>query len=173
MQDVPEATHRDSTSTDSIQSVIKISECCRTPVECGNSIQVTKRTEERNADLVTSLAGQSSTKQDQKETPCLLSDLARSGGRQLSEALDEGRQYDILLILPCRHESQQVTDILASRTLRKVAVADVEKNRSASKSNLGDSRETHKRNGQLTHTCVKCISGVYLPLNKGKKEIKI
>ena len=27
MQDIPEATHRDNTSTDSIKSVIKISEC--------------------------------------------------------------------------------------------------------------------------------------------------
>ena len=56
VQDVPEAAHRDSTSTDSIQSVVKISKCCITPVECGNSIQVTKRTEEHNANLVTSLA---------------------------------------------------------------------------------------------------------------------
>ena len=64
MQDVPEAAHRDSTTADSIQSVVKISECCRTLVECGNSIQITKRTEERNADLVTSLAEKGSTKQD-------------------------------------------------------------------------------------------------------------
>ena len=56
MQDVPKAAHRDSTSTDSVQSVIKISECCRTPVECGKSIQVMKSTEERNVDLMTSLA---------------------------------------------------------------------------------------------------------------------
>ena len=34
MQDVPEATHRDSTSADSVKSVVKISECCRTPVKC-------------------------------------------------------------------------------------------------------------------------------------------
>ena len=80
IQEVPKAAHRDNTSVDSIQSVIKISECYITPIECGNSIQVTKRTEERNADLVTSLAEQSSTKQDQKETPRLLSNLARSGG---------------------------------------------------------------------------------------------
>ena len=46
MQDVPEVAHRDSTSTDSVKSVVKISECCRTPVECGNLIQVKKRTEE-------------------------------------------------------------------------------------------------------------------------------
>ena len=55
MQDMPEATHHDSTSTDSIKSVVKISECYRTPVKYGNSIQVMKRTEERNTDLVTSL----------------------------------------------------------------------------------------------------------------------
>ena len=72
MQDMLEATHRDGASADSIKSVIKISECCRTPVECGNSIQITKRTEERNADLMTSLTEKGSTKQDQKETPCLL-----------------------------------------------------------------------------------------------------
>ena len=56
VQDVPEAAHRDNASTDSIQSVVKISKCCRTSVEYGNSIQITKRTEERNTDLVTSLA---------------------------------------------------------------------------------------------------------------------
>ena len=33
MQDMPEATHRDSTSTDNVKSVVKISECCRTPVK--------------------------------------------------------------------------------------------------------------------------------------------
>ena len=33
MQDVPEATHRDSTSADSVKSVVKISECCRTLVK--------------------------------------------------------------------------------------------------------------------------------------------
>ena len=65
MQDVPEVAHHDSTSTDSVLSVIKISECCRTPIECGNSIQVTKRTEEHNADLVTSLAEESSDEQYQ------------------------------------------------------------------------------------------------------------
>ena len=61
MQDMPESAHRDSTSADSIQSVIKISEYYRIPVECGNSIQVKKRIEECNADLVTGLAEQSST----------------------------------------------------------------------------------------------------------------
>ena len=55
IQDVPEATHRDSASTDNIKSVVKISEYCRTPVKCGNLIQVTKRTKERNANLVTAL----------------------------------------------------------------------------------------------------------------------
>ena len=64
MQDMQESTHRDSTFTDSIKSVIKISECCRTPVECSHSIQVMKRTEERNADLMTSLVEQISTKHD-------------------------------------------------------------------------------------------------------------
>ena len=34
MQDVLEATHHDSTSADSVKSVVKISECCRTPVKC-------------------------------------------------------------------------------------------------------------------------------------------
>ena len=34
MQDVPEAAHRDSISTDSVKSVLKISEFCRTPVKC-------------------------------------------------------------------------------------------------------------------------------------------
>ena len=81
MQDVPEAAHCDNASANSVKSVVKINECCRTPVECSNLIQVTKRTEERNADLVTNLTKQSSTKQDQKETPRLLSDLARSSGR--------------------------------------------------------------------------------------------
>ena len=33
MQDVPEATHRDNTSADSVKSIVKISECCRTPVK--------------------------------------------------------------------------------------------------------------------------------------------
>ena len=54
MQDVPKATNRDSTSVDSIQSVIKISERCRTPIKGGNLTQVTKVTEKCNADLVTS-----------------------------------------------------------------------------------------------------------------------
>ena len=60
MQDIPEAAHRDSTSANSIKSVIKISECCRIPIKYGNSIQVTKRTEEHNADLVIGLIEQSS-----------------------------------------------------------------------------------------------------------------
>ena len=64
-------------------------------------------------------------------------------------------------------------DVLASRTLRKVAVADVKRNRSTSESNPGDSRETHRRNGQLTHTCVKCVSGVHPSLYEGKKGIVI
>ena len=33
MQDVPKVTHRDSTFVDSVKSVVKISECCRTPVK--------------------------------------------------------------------------------------------------------------------------------------------
>ena len=56
---MPEVAHHDSTSTDSVKSVVKISECCRIPVECDNSIQIMKRTEEHNADLMTSLAEQS------------------------------------------------------------------------------------------------------------------
>ena len=32
MQDVSEATHRDSTFANNVKSVVKISECCRTPV---------------------------------------------------------------------------------------------------------------------------------------------
>ena len=40
MQDMLESAHHDSAYTDSIQSVIKISECCRTPVECSHSIQI-------------------------------------------------------------------------------------------------------------------------------------
>ena len=64
-------------------------------------------------------------------------------------------------------------DVLASRIFMKVAVADVKRNRSASKSNPGDSREAHRRNGQLTHTYVKSVSGVHPPLNKGKKGIMI
>ena len=99
MQNVPKDIHRDSASTDSIKSVIKINECCRIPVEYGNLIEVMKRTEQRNADLMTSLAEQSSTKQDQKETPRLLSELARSSGRQSPETLNKGRQYRILPIL--------------------------------------------------------------------------
>ena len=106
MQNMPEATHRDNASTDSIKSVVKISECYRTPIECGNSIQVTKRTEEHNTDLVTNLAEESSIKQDQKETPCLLSDLARSSGRQSPKTLNKGRQYHVLSILLSWQESQ-------------------------------------------------------------------
>ena len=64
-------------------------------------------------------------------------------------------------------------DILASSTLIKVAVADVERNRSASKSNPSDSRETHRRNGQLAHTCVKRVSGVHPPLYEDKKGIVV
>ena len=41
---------------------------------------------------------------------------------QTSEALNERRQYHVLPILPCRQESQQITDVLAFRTLQKVAV---------------------------------------------------
>ena len=33
MQDVPEIAHRDSTSADSVKSVVKISEYCRTLVK--------------------------------------------------------------------------------------------------------------------------------------------
>ena len=33
MQDVLEAAHRDSASIDSVKSIVKISECCRTPVK--------------------------------------------------------------------------------------------------------------------------------------------
>ena len=58
---MPESTHGDSTSADSVQSVIKISKCCRTPIECSNSTQVTKRTEECYADLMTSLTEQNGT----------------------------------------------------------------------------------------------------------------
>ena len=112
VQDVPEAAHRDNISADSVKSVVKISECCRTSIECGNSIQIMKRTEERNADLMTSLTEKCSTKQDQKETPHLLSDLAWSSGRQSPETLDKGRQYHVLSILPSRQESQQITNIL-------------------------------------------------------------
>ena len=55
MQDMPESAHHDSASTDSVQSVIKISKCCRTPVECSNSTQVTKRIEDCDANLMSSL----------------------------------------------------------------------------------------------------------------------
>ena len=106
MQDMPESIHHDSAFTDSIKSVIKISKCCKTPVECGNSIQVTKRTEECNTDLVTGLAEQSSAKQDQKETPHLLSDLVRSSSRQSPETLNKERRYHVLPILPSWQESQ-------------------------------------------------------------------
>ena len=60
VQDVPEATHHDSTSADSVKSVIKISECCRTPIECSHSIQIAQWTKKCNVDLVTSLAEHSS-----------------------------------------------------------------------------------------------------------------
>ena len=33
MQDVPKAAHHDSTSADSVKSVVKISEYCRIPVK--------------------------------------------------------------------------------------------------------------------------------------------
>ena len=33
MQNVPEAAYHDSTSADSVKSVVKISECSRTPVK--------------------------------------------------------------------------------------------------------------------------------------------
>ena len=55
MQDMPESAHHDSASTDSLQSVIKISKCYRTLVEGSNSTQVTKGTEECYADLMSSL----------------------------------------------------------------------------------------------------------------------
>ena len=56
MQDVPEATHSVGASTDNVKSIVKIRKCYRTPIECGHSIQVTKRIEDRDADLMTSLA---------------------------------------------------------------------------------------------------------------------
>ena len=34
MQDMPEAVHRDSTSADSVKSIVKISKYCRTLVKC-------------------------------------------------------------------------------------------------------------------------------------------
>ena len=34
IQDVPEAAHLDSTSVESVKSVVKISECYKTPVKC-------------------------------------------------------------------------------------------------------------------------------------------
>ena len=58
---MPESTYGDSASADSVQSVVKISKCCRTPIEFSNLTQVTKRTEECYADLMTSLAEQSGT----------------------------------------------------------------------------------------------------------------
>ena len=102
-----------------------------------------------------------------------MNNLARSSGRQSSEGLNKGRHHHILPILPYREESQQIMNVLSSHTLRKVIVADVKGNQTASKSNPGDSREAHTRNGQFTHTCIKCVSGVYPPLNKGKKEIMV
>ena len=168
MQDVPESAYCDSASADSVQSIIKIRECYRIPNKCGNSIQVRKRTKERNADLVTSLAEQSSTKQDQKETPRLL-----SSGRQSPKTLNKGRQYHVLLILSSRQESQQITNILPSCTLKKATVANVKRNRSTSKSNPGDSGKAHMRDSQLAHTYVKHVSGAYPPLYEGKKEIVV
>ena len=64
-------------------------------------------------------------------------------------------------------------NILPLCTLRKAAVADVKRNRSASKINPGDSRKTHRRNGQLTHTCMKRVSDVHPSLYEGKKGIVI
>ena len=64
-------------------------------------------------------------------------------------------------------------NVLASHTLRKVAVADIERNQSASKSNPVDSRENHRRNGQLVHTYVKHMSGVHPSLDEGRKEIVV
>ena len=106
MQDVPEAAHRENTYTDSVETVVKISECCRISIKCSDSIQVIKRTKERDADLVTSLVEQDSTKQDQKETPRFLSDMVSSSGRQSPETLNKGRQHHVLPILPSRQESQ-------------------------------------------------------------------
>ena len=34
MQDMPEAAHHDSTSANSVKSIVKISECYKTPVKC-------------------------------------------------------------------------------------------------------------------------------------------
>ena len=35
MQNIPKSTHGDSTSTDSVQSIVEIRKCCRTPIESG------------------------------------------------------------------------------------------------------------------------------------------
>ena len=36
MQDVPEAVHRDSTFANSVKSIVKINDCCRTPSNVSN-----------------------------------------------------------------------------------------------------------------------------------------
>ena len=59
-------------------------------------------------------------------------------------------------------------DVLASRTLRKVEVINIKRDRSASKRDPSDGREAHRGDGQLTHTCMERVSSVHPPLDEGK-----
>ena len=61
MQNVPEAAHRHNTSTNSVKSIVEIGKHYRIPIEGSNSSKVLKRTKKGNADLMTSLAEESST----------------------------------------------------------------------------------------------------------------
>ena len=60
---MPEARHHHRTSSNSIKSIIEI----RTLIEGCNPKKILKWTEKSNADLMTSLAEESSTKQYQKK----------------------------------------------------------------------------------------------------------
>ena len=62
MQNMPEAKHHHRTSSNNIKSIIEI----RIPIEGYNTRKILKWTEKSNADLMTSLAEESSTKK--KET---------------------------------------------------------------------------------------------------------
>ena len=63
MHNMLEAVYHHSTSSNSIKSIIEI----KIPIEGYNTRKILKWTEKSNADLMTSLAEESSTKQYQKK----------------------------------------------------------------------------------------------------------
>ena len=72
-----EAAHHHNTSSNSIKSIIEI----RIPIEGYNTRKILKWTEKSNADLMNSLAEESSTKQYQKKSR-LLKNLAKYSGKE-------------------------------------------------------------------------------------------